>query len=66
MLAYFQVNYLGKGVSVFCYLRKKEALKTFLLSLELKKNNYKASLINLIGILHSTVKVEKTEKQWLQ
>ena len=58
MLAYFQVEDLSKGVSMFSYLRIKEALKTFLLGFTLNKNNYRASLINLIGILHSTVKVE--------
>lgn len=58
MLAHFQVDHLSKGVSMFSYLIIKEALKTFLLGFTLNKNNYRAALINPIGILHSTVKVE--------
>lgn len=58
MLAHFHVDHLSKGVSMFPYLRIKEALKTFLLGFTLNKNNYRAALINPIGILHSTVKVE--------
>ena len=62
MLDYFQGDYLSKVVSLLS--KKKRSPENVFTQLHTDKTDGRASLINLIRILHSAGTVEKTGKRF--